>query len=110
MTLLAHDTLSFHLLNDTRGAVIANTELTLHPGYGSLAFLRHKVDGLIEQRIELFTALVATAAAFAFAIGGDAIDILRTPARLPVLNDGVNFLVAYKAPCTRTGIVELGAE
>jgi hypothetical protein len=81
MPLLAHDALRFHLLDDTRGAVIANAELTLYPGYGRFAFFRHKVDRLIEQRIQLFTAVKATAAAFAFAIGGNAIDILRTTAR-----------------------------
>ena len=62
------DTLRFHLFDNTRGTVIADAELTLNPGNRRFA-LRHKVDCLIEQRIQLFPAIEA-ADAFAFAVGG----------------------------------------
>jgi hypothetical protein len=36
--LLADDALRFHLFDDTRGTVIANAELTLHPEIDALRF------------------------------------------------------------------------
>ena len=57
MALLADDTLRFHLFDNTRGTVIADAELTLNPGNRRFALLGHKVDCLIEQRIQLFPAV-----------------------------------------------------
>lgn len=84
MALLADDTLRFHLFDNTRGTVIADAELTLNPGNRRFALLGHKVDCLIEQRIQLFPAVEAATAAFAFAVGGNAIHILRATAGFPV--------------------------
>ena len=98
MALLADNALRFHLFDDTRGTVIANAELALHPGNRRFTLLGHKADRLIEQRIQLFTAVETTAAAFAFAVGGNAVNILRTTAGFPVLNHSVDFLVANKRP------------
>jgi hypothetical protein len=43
MPLLAHDALRFHLLDDTRRAVIADAELTLYAGDGRFAFFVTKL-------------------------------------------------------------------
>ena len=112
MALLADNALRFHLFDDTRGTVIANAELALHPGNRRFTLLGHKADRLIEQRIQLFTAVETTAAAFAFAVGGNAVNILRTTAGFPVLNHSVDFLVANKRPMDahRRGGVRPGVE
>ena len=48
MPLLTDNALSFHLLNDARRAVVANTELTLNAGDRRFAFFGNKINRLVE--------------------------------------------------------------
>ncbi|VTO21394.1 Uncharacterised protein [Klebsiella variicola] len=98
MALFADDPLRFHLFDNACCTVIANAELTLDPGNRRFALLSHKTDRLIEQRVQLFTTVETTAAAFAFAVGGNTIDVLRTAAGFPVLNHSVDFLGRVQMP------------
>src|SRR5699024_10354638 len=104
----ADETGVLHLLDEPRGAVVADTQAPLHVGNGSLAGFGDNGDRLIVERI-IFNIVTVAGAAF----GVDAaavqnfVDVLRLGNLFQVLDDLMYFVVVDKGAVHAIG--EAGA-
>lgn len=96
----AHQAGLFHVLDQPRGAVVADLQVALHQRDAGLAVLQHDLDRLVVQRV-LLAAAVAVAEAALLAIHRAA------PSSAPISVGSAHWLLRYSTTrCTSSSLTK----